>query len=65
MPRQNASSRYNGAGRSFQFKIMTAVPSVRYGPGAVVAVVNSTGSALAINTTGTTWRYSSMTSVLA
>jgi hypothetical protein len=65
MPRTQSTPRDNKAARSFQFKIVTAVPTVRYGPGATVCVVNSTGSAFAINTTGTTWRYTSMTAVLA
>lgn len=33
------------------------VPTTRYGPGAMVAVMNSTGRSVAINTTGTTWAY--------
>lgn len=65
MPRIQDTPRANQAGRNFQFKVVTAVPAIRYAPGVVVCVVNSTGSGLAVNTTGTTWRYSSMTSVLA
>lgn len=45
--------------------VVTAIPTARTGPGAVAAVSNSTGVMLAINTTGTTWRYMAKTSVLA
>jgi hypothetical protein len=44
---------------------MAAVPAVRHGPGSLVFVTNSTGSMVAINTTGTTWTYLNVTSVLA
>ena len=46
-------------------KALTAVPTTRYGPGSIVFVYNSTGKTLAVNTTGTTWKYFSQTSVLA
>lgn len=65
MPRIQSTPRDNKAARSLQLKILTTVPTIRYGPGSVVSIVNSTGSGLAINTTGTTWKYTSMTSVLA
>jgi hypothetical protein len=42
-----------------------ALPSGRRGPGCVVMVSNSTGNLLALNTTGTTWKYLNVTSVLA
>jgi hypothetical protein len=44
---------------------MAAVPSTRYGPGSLVYVTNSTGTMVALNTTGTTWKYLNVTSVLA
>lgn len=42
----------------------TAVPTTR-NLGGIVFVSNSTGSMLAINTTGTTWKYLNVTSELA
>ena len=65
MPRIQSTNRDNKAGRSFQVKVMTAVPTIRYAPGALVVVANSTGVMLALNTTGTTWKYCTKTSVLA
>ena len=44
---------------------ISAVLSGRKGPGHVVFVGNSTGNMLAVNTTGTTWKYLNVTSVLA
>jgi len=46
-------------------KAVTTVPTTRYAPGAVVFVGNSTGNLIALNTTGTTWTYLNVTSVLA
>lgn len=45
--------------------LLTAAPATRYGPGVCVMVGNSTGNMIAINTTGTTWAYLNVTSVLA
>ena len=44
---------------------ISAVLSGRKGPGTMVMVGNSTGNMLAVNTTGTTWKYLNVTSVLA
>ena len=44
--------------------VVSSKPSTRIGPGAIKAISNSTGKALVINTTGTTWRYITTTSVL-
>jgi len=47
------------------FQNLSAAPAGRYAPGTVVYVTNGTGTMLAINTTGTTWTYLNVTSVLA
>jgi len=47
------------------FQNLSAAPATRYAPGTVVSVTNGTGTMLAINTTGTTWTYLNVTSVLA
>ena len=46
-------------------KNLSAAPATRYAPGSAVFVTNSTGSMIALNTTGTTWTYCNVTSVLA
>ena len=43
----------------------SAVLSGRKAPGTLMMVGNSTGNMLAVNTTGTTWKYLNVTSVLA
>ena len=43
----------------------SAVLSGRKSPGTLMMVGNSTGNMLAVNTTGTTWKYLNVTSVLA
>lgn len=43
----------------------SAALSGRKGPGTLMMVGNSTGNMLALNTTGTTWKYLNVTSVLA
>ena len=48
-----------------QLTAAAAAPETRYGPGAAVFVSNSTGKMFALNTTGTTWTYIQVTSVLA
>lgn len=65
MPRIQSTPRDNKAAGSLQLKVVTTVPTIRYGPGAVVMVANSTGKMLAVNTTGTTWKYCNVTAVLA
>ena len=65
MPRIQGTPRDNKPARSLQLRVMSTVPTVRYGPGSVVMVANSTGKMLAVNTTGTTWKYCNVTSVLA
>ena len=46
-------------------KNLTAAPGTRYAPGSVVFIANSTGNMIAVNTTGTSWTYLNVTSVLA
>ena len=46
-------------------KNLTAAPGTRYAQGTMVFVANSTGTMIAVNTTGTTWTYLNVTSVLA
>lgn len=66
MTRDNLREKGNFGARSIQLAPVSALPSIRYRPGAMVLVVNSTGACmLGINTTGTTWKYLSKTSVLA
>ena len=48
-----------------QVASLSAVLSGRKGPATIVFVGNSTGNMLAVNTTGTTWKYLNVTSVLA
>jgi hypothetical protein len=44
---------------------VSAIPTYRVEPGALLCVKNSTGAIMiAMNTTGTTWKYLSKTSVL-
>jgi hypothetical protein len=50
---------------AIQLTATSADPSARVGPGAVKFESNSTGAMLALNTTGTTWKYLNVTSVLA
>ncbi len=66
MPRANLFDKGNVGASTLLLKGVSALPTIRYQPGAVVLVVNSTGTCmLGINTTGTTWKYISKTSVLA
>lgn len=50
---------------NLRLKKLTAVPSGRQSPGTICMVGNSTGNMIACNTTGTTWKYLNVTSVLA
>lgn len=47
------------------FDSTTALPVTRSAPGTIEFVANSTGNMFVINTTGTTWTYIGVTSVLA
>jgi hypothetical protein len=97
MTRENESSRYKRAGKTYRatesmstpvlnatsvnagtvdaseavqtpaikFDVLTTIPVARIGPGAMKLVANSTGVMPVLNTTGTTWVYLNVTSVLA
>jgi len=48
-----------------QFTKTSVNTTARIGPGAVRFISNGTGKMLKVNTTGTTWKYISLTSTLA
>lgn len=48
---------------AFLLAPLSAIPTARIAPGALQVISNSTGTAVVLNTTGTTWVYLNVTSV--
>ena len=64
-PRSNQQSKGLIRASGVTFIVASTIPTLRSGPGTMVFVSNSTGHMACINTTGTTWKYLNVTSLLA